>query len=160
LRAVVSGIDPSLPLYSVTTMPRLVDASLASDRFTTLLLGAFGCVSLLLAGIWIFGVFADDVTRRRKEIGIRLALGARGSRVVLLILERALRRAIAGIAIGAAVAFLFARGMETLLFGVTPSDPASFGVVARLVLAIAFVATIIPATHAVRRSPLSALRES
>jgi putative ABC transport system permease protein len=160
LRAVVSRIDPSLPLYSVTTMPRLVDASLASDRFTTLLLGAFGCVSLLLAGIGIFGVFADDVTRRRKEIGIRLALGARGSRVVLLILERALRRAIAGIAIGAAVAFLFARGMETLLFGVTPSDPASFGVVAGLVLAIAFVATIIPATRAVRRSPLSALRES
>ena len=160
LRAVVAGIDASLPLYSVTTMPRLVDASLASDRFTTLLLGVFGCVSLLLAGIGIFGVLADDVTRRRKEIGIRLALGARGSRVVLLILARALRRAAVGIAIGAALAFLFARGMETLLFGVTPSDPASFGVVAGLVLAIALVATVIPATHAVRRSPISALRES
>ena len=159
LRAVVSGIDAALPLYSVTTLPRLVDASLASDRFTTFVLGAFGLAALLLAGIGVFGVFADDVARRRKEIGIRLALGAGGSRVIALILGRAFRRATAGIAIGAAVALLFARAMEALLFGVTPSDPASFAIVSALVLAIALVATLIPAAAAIRRSPLSALRE-
>jgi predicted permease len=159
LRAVVSGIDAALPLYSVTTLPRLVDGSLASDRFTTFVLGAFGLAALLLAGIGVFGVFADDVARRRKEIGIRLALGAGGSRVITLILGRALRRATVGVAIGAAVALLFARAMEALLFGVTPSDPASFVIVSGVVLAIALVATLIPAALAVRRSPLSALRE-
>ena len=159
LRAAMSGIDTAIPLYSVTTLSRLVGASLASDRFTTFLLGAFGLTALLLAGIGIFGVFADDVARRRKEIGIRLALGAGGWRVIGLILGRALRRAAAGIAIGALVALLFARAMEALLFGVSPSDPASFAIVIALVLATALVATLIPATAAVRRSPLSALRE-
>jgi putative ABC transport system permease protein len=159
LRSAAAAIDSALPLYSVTTLPRLVDTSIASDRFTTLLLSVFGLTSLSLAGVGVFGVFADEVGRRRKEIGIRLALGARHSQVVLQIVARALGRATAGITIGAAVAFLFARAMAGLLFGVTPSDPASFAGVATAVLVIALVATVIPAVQAIRRAPLSALRE-
>jgi putative ABC transport system permease protein len=159
LRSAVATIDRALPLYSVTTLPRLVDTSVASDRFTTLLLSVFGLTSLSLAGVGVFGVFADEVGQRRKELGIRLALGARHSQVVLQIVARALGRATAGITIGTAVAFLFARAMAGLLFGVTPSDTASFAVVAIAVLVIALVATVIPAVQAIRRAPLSALRE-
>jgi putative ABC transport system permease protein len=159
LRAALAAIDGSLPLYSVTTLPRLVDASLASDRFTALLLTAFGITSLLLAGVGVFGVFAEDVSTRRRELGIRLALGARPSQVVRQILARSMRRAAAGVAIGAAAALVFARAMSTLLFGVTPGDPASFATVAAIVLVVALVATLLPAVQAIRRAPLSALRE-
>src|SRR5262249_43963703 len=159
LRSAVAAIDGSLPLYSLTTLPQLVETSLASDRFTMMLLSAFGIASLTLAGVGVFGVFAEDVSRRRREIGIRLALGARHSKVVAQILARALRRAAVGVAIGAALALGFARAMSAVLFGVTPTDTASFASVAAIVLAIALVATLIPAVQAVRRAPLSALRE-
>ena len=159
LRSAVAAIDGSLPLYSLTTLPQLVETSLASDRFTMMLLSAFGIASLTLAGVGVFGVFAEDVSRRRREIGIRLALGARHSQVVAQILARALRRAAVGVAIGAALALGFARAMSAVLFGVTPTDTASFASVAAIVLAIALVATLIPAVQAVRRAPLSALRE-
>jgi len=159
LRSAVTAIDASLPLYSVTTLPSLVETSLASDRFATLLLSAFGIAAMALAGVGVFSVFAEDVSRRRRELGIRLALGARRSQVVLQVAARAMRRAAAGVAIGAAAALVFARAMSALLFGVTPSDPVSFATVAAAVVAVALVATLIPAIQAIRRAPLSALRE-
>jgi len=99
------------------------------------------------------------VSRRRKEIGIRLALGARMSTVVRLIVAGAMRRAAAGVAIGAAAALLFARAMAALLFGVAPFDLPSFAMATASVVAVALVATVIPTVQAIRRSPLSALRE-
>ncbi|HXT29248.1 MAG TPA: ADOP family duplicated permease [Vicinamibacterales bacterium] len=159
LRSALAGIDATLPLYAVNTMPRVVDLSLASDRFTTVMLSAFGAVSLLLVAVGVFGVFAEDVSRRRKEIGIRLALGARMSTVVRLIVAGAMRRAAAGVAIGAAAALLFARAMAALLFGVAPFDLPSFAMATASVVAVALVATVIPTVQAIRRSPLSALRE-
>jgi predicted permease len=158
LRAVVTALDPTLPVYQATTLTGLVDRSLARDRFTALLLGAFAVVSLLLAGVGIYGVFSGDVTQRRKEIGIRVALGARPAGVIGLVLRRALTRAGIGIALGVLAALGLARSMRTLLFGVTSSDPASFIVVTVVLAVVAVVATLVPAIRAARVSPLTAIR--
>jgi putative ABC transport system permease protein len=158
LRAAVAVLEPSLPLYQVTTMSDLVGTSLAGDRFTTALLGAFAVVALLLAAVGIFGVFSADVTARRREIGVRIALGAGSWRVVSLLLRRALTRALAGIVAGAIVALLLARFMASLLFSVSPSDPASLAAVTALLLTIAGAATLVPALKALRASPLDVLR--
>jgi putative ABC transport system permease protein len=159
LRATVGSIDASVPLYAVTTLPQLVDTSLAGDRLTTLLLAGFALVALLLAGVGVFGVFAGDVTRRRKEIGIRLALGAPESGVISMLLVAAMRRALLGVAAGALLAVLLGRAMQSLLFGVGATDPISFVSVAAIVTSLALAATLVPTWQALRRSPLRSLRE-
>ncbi|HUQ82188.1 MAG TPA: ABC transporter permease [Gemmatimonadaceae bacterium] len=158
LRAAVTSIDPSVPLYQVTTLDGLIGRTLARDRFTAVLLAAFAVVSLVLAGVGIYGVFAGDVSQRRKEIGIRVALGAPSSGVVALVMRRALVRAVAGVALGTAGALLAARGMASLLYGVGSTDPLSFGGVAVLLLLVAVAATLVPAWRAARVSPLIAIR--
>ena len=115
-------------------------------------------VALALAAIGIFGVFSADVAHRRKEIGVRLALGAGSSRVVLLLMRRALTRAAVGVLAGAAMALLLARSMASLLFGVQATDPVSLLTVAALLLAVATIATLIPALKALRSSPVDVLR--
>jgi putative ABC transport system permease protein len=159
LRTAVASLDPSIPLYLVTTMPGLVDASLAADRFTAFLLAAFAAVALAMASVGVFGVFSSEVTRRRKEIGIRMALGASGSGVVALLLGQAIHRAAIGIAAGAAIALVLGRGMGSLLFGIAAADPASFAIVSGIVTGLAVTATLIPAILLLRSAPLSALRE-
>jgi predicted permease len=159
LRAAVAGLDPSLPLYAVTTLPDLVDTTLAPERFTMYVLAVFAISALLLAAVGIFGVLGGDVTRRRREIGIRLALGATGSRLVVLLLRRSLLCAAAGVAAGMLLAVLLARLMTTLLFGVHPADPVSLAAVAGLVLVVATTATLIPALRAIRGTTWSVLRE-
>jgi predicted permease len=159
LRAEVASMDASLPLYSVTTMGTLVDRSFARDRLTAFLLAAFATVALLLASVGVFGVVAGDVANRRKEIGIRLALGSRPSAVLALLLRRASVRIFVGVAGGVAIALAGGRVMRSLLFGVTPADPVSFLSIAVLMSAIAATATVLPGVQALRRSPLSTLRE-
>jgi ABC-type antimicrobial peptide transport system permease subunit len=159
LRSVVAALDASLPLYAVTTLPDLVDTTLASERWTMYLLIAFAVSAVFLAGVGVLGVFVGDITTRRREIGIRLALGASGSRLVLLLLRGSLLRAAVGIAVGTFVAVLIARMMTAVLFGVRPTDPLSLLTVAGFVLALAIAATLMPAIRAIRQSPLSALRE-
>ena len=158
LRRTLRELDPGIPLYEVWSMPTLVDRSLARDRFTAFLLGLFALVSLCLAFIGIYGVFAGDVVRRRKEIGIRVALGARTFTIAGMVIRRALVLTTAGILVGTALALVLARAMSSFLFGVGASDPASF-VVTAFVLALAAVgATTIPALRAARVSPITAIR--
>jgi putative ABC transport system permease protein len=159
LRTVARSLDPSLPLYDIVTMPALVSRSLARDWFIVLLLAGFAGIALLLAAVGIVGVFAGDVTRRRKEIAIRLALGARESRVVSMLLVAATRRATAGIAAGVLLAGVMGHVMQSLLFGVGPTDPVSFAGVAALVMAVALAATLVPTWQALRARPLTSLRE-
>ena len=158
LRSALAELDRGLPLYEAATLEHLVDESLARDRFTTSLLGGFALLSLLLAGVGVYGVFAGDVTRRRKEIGIRLALGSRRSGVILLILREALARALVGVGIGALAALVLSRSMTSLLFGIGAADPLSYLAVAVLLIGLAAVATLIPAIQAARVSPLVAVR--
>ena len=124
------------------------------------MLAAFAGIALLLAGVGIFGVFSADVIRRRKEIGIRMALGARGSQVVLRLVGLALRRAAVGITAGLLLARLLSGSMEALLFGVRPSDSLSLIAVAALMIVVALAATLVPALRAIRGAPLTALRDN
>lgn len=157
LRTAVRSLDPSLPLYMVTAVPDAVDRSLARDRFTTLILSVFAVVALLLAAVGIYGVFAAEVGARRKEIGVRLALGARGVGVVGLVVRRAALLSGLGVAIGMGVALLLTRSMTSLLFGVGASDPTSLVSAGLLLLTVGLAATAIPAIRAARTSPLEAI---
>ena len=159
LRAAVAALDGSLPVYGITTLPDLVDTMVAPERFTMYVLIVFALSALFLAAVGVFGVFIGDVTSRRREIGIRLALGAHGGGVVLLLLRGSLLRAAAGIVAGTLLAVLLTRTMTAVLFGVHPTDPLSLASVAALVLGLSTTATLMPAVRAIRRSPLAALRE-
>jgi len=158
LQAIVTTLDPALPVYWVTTLDDMVGRALSRDRFTAALLGAFAVVSLLLAAVGIYGVFAGDVAQRRKEIGIRVALGAPSGGVIALVMRRAVTRAVLGVAFGTGGALLAARAMRSLLFGVGAADPVSFVGVAALLLLVALAATLVPAVRAARVSPLVAIR--
>jgi putative ABC transport system permease protein len=124
-----------------------------------LLLAGFALAALFLAGVGVFGVFADDVARRRKEIGVRLALGARESGLIAMVLAAAVRHVVVGVAAGAVLAGLLGHAMRALLFGVSAADPLSFASVAAAVAGLALVATIVPTWQALRRAPLRSLRE-
>ena len=158
LQAIVTALDPALPVYWVTTLDDMVGRALSRDRFTAALLGAFAVVSLLLAAVGIYGVFAGDVAQRRKEIGIRVALGAPSGGVIALVMRRAMTRAVLGVALGTGGALLAARVMRSLLFGVGAAEPVSFVGVATLLLLVAVAATLVPAVRAARVSPLVAIR--
>jgi predicted permease len=158
LRAALRSLDSTLALHRIETVDRAMSAALARDRFIATLLSTFAALALLLASVGIYGVFADDVASRRKEIGIRIALGAPSRGVLLGMLGRALASALVGIAIGGVGAMLLARSMQSLFFGIEWTDAWSFGAAAVSLLAVTLVATFIPAAHAARVSPLLVLR--
>jgi len=158
VRQALASVDASVPLYRATSLESAVAASVAQDRFTTVLLGAFAILSLMLAAVGVYGVLSGDVARRRKEIGIRLALGADTTSVTGLVLRRGLTPALTGVAIGIVVAALIARSMSALVYGIGTHDPVSFVSVAGVLLGVAIVATLLPAIRATRVSPLEAIR--
>jgi putative ABC transport system permease protein len=158
LRKSLASVDPTVPLYKATTLEAAEGATFAQDRLTTVLLSGFAVLSLLLASVGVYGVLAADVARRRREIGIRLALGARAASVRRMVLGRALGPAMVGIAVGLVVALLLARSMSSLLYGVGVNDPVSFVVVTAVLIAVAILAATIPALRATRVSPLEAIR--
>jgi predicted permease len=158
VRQALASVDPLVPLYRATSLESAVAASVAQDRFTTALLGAFAVLSLMLAAVGVYGVLSGDVARRRKEIGIRLALGADTASVTRLVLRRGLTPALLGVVIGILVAMLIARSMSTLVYGIGTYDPVSFVAVAGVLLGVAMVATLLPAIRATRVSPLDAIR--
>ncbi len=159
LRAAVAALAPGVPLFQVERMARSVDVAVARERFTTFVLSAFAAIALVLGGVGVFGVIAGEVGRKRKEIGLRMALGAGPSTVTWMMLRQTVVRAAVGIAAGALLAAWLARSMTSLLFGVAPLDPASYLMTIVLVLGLALVATLIPVGQALTRSPLTALRE-
>jgi putative ABC transport system permease protein len=158
LRGAIAAVDASVPLYRVASLESSVGETLARDRFITVLLSAFAALSLLLAAVGVYGVVSTDVTHRRKEIGIRVALGAATSAVASLVLRRVLGPALGGVSIGVAAALLLARSMSAMVFGVGTADPSSFAVVIGLLLLVAGIATLVPALRATRVSPLEAIR--
>jgi cell division protein FtsX len=158
IRAEVRRLDPSLPVANARPMTEVVDASLATPRLTGSLLSIFAGLALLLAGVGVAGVLSYLVSRRRREIGIRLALGASRANVLGLVIRRGVAYAAAGITVGAVAALFLTRLMEGLLYGVAPRDPATFAAVTGFLLAIAVAASAIPALRAARVDPLEALR--
>jgi putative ABC transport system permease protein len=157
-KKVVWDVDPNLPLVSVAPFDARVAESVRVPRFTTFVLTLFGAVGLLLAAIGIYGVMSFDVAQRTREIGIRLALGARPDRVARLVLKRGLQLAAVGTAGGLLAALAASRVMSSLLFGVSATDPLTFALVVVVLLAVAIAATWLPAHRATRVDPIEVLR--
>ena len=158
LRSTVQAIDKNQPVYELKTLAERVDEGVAVSRSLTLLFTAFALLGLTLGAVGIYGIVSYSVTQRTHEIGIRMALGARASNVLSLIMKNGLALVLTGIVIGVASALMLTRFLSTLLFGIQPNDSVTFVIVSAVFFVIAMVAALIPALRATRVDPLIALR--
>jgi putative ABC transport system permease protein len=160
IRGAIQSVDPGLPVFGVTSLDQVLDASLASRRFSANLVAGFAGGALLLASIGIYGLLAYMVGQRSREIGLRLALGAQRADVLRLVLGKGVVLAGLGIVAGVIFSASTASMMASLLYGVRPHDPAVFLMVPLLLLVVAIAASYIPAWRATKVDPIVALRES
>ena len=151
-------IDSTLPTYSVSPLATVVSDSVAQRRFSMLLIVLFAVVALFLAAVGLYGVVAYTVSQRTREIGLRMAIGAAPSHVLTMVVGGGMKLALIGVVIGVAGALALARLVQTMLFEVAPSDPVSYVITAALLLAIAAVASYVPARRAMRVDPMVALQ--
>ncbi|HET7697365.1 MAG TPA: ABC transporter permease [Vicinamibacterales bacterium] len=158
VRAVFRSLDPSVPIYDVATLPELVAKSSAERQFVMRLLAAFAAVAVFLAAIGLYGVVSHGVAQRTREVGVRVALGAQRRDVLALVLAGGARLVAAGVAAGMAAAALATRSLGTLVFGVSPLDPLTFGAAAVMLTVVALGAHILPIRRALRIDPAAALR--
>jgi putative ABC transport system permease protein len=158
VRREVQSIDPNLPLPELRTVRDTVASALWPARMGAVLLGVFAGLALLLAAIGVYGVVSFGVAQRTREIGLRMALGAGAASVQGMVLKQGLRLVAAGLSIGLVLALVAARFLESLLFGVSGRDPATFVIVPLVLAAVALVACLLPARRATRLDPLVALR--
>ncbi len=158
VRREVRALDPYQPVAELATMSQLVRGALSQRRFTMSLLGAFAALALGLAAIGLYGVVAYSVTQRRREIGLRLALGASHRRIRALVVRQGLRPALVGTAIGVLAAILLTRLMRNMLFGIGPGDPITVLAVASMLTAVAAIASLVPAQRVMRVHPAESLR--
>ncbi len=152
------AINPGQPATSFRDIQELVDHAVSPRRFFVSLVGAFAALGLMLASLGIYGVISYSVSRQTQEIGIRMALGATASRVQLGVLNRTLRLATVGIALGTFASFIVARAIASLLYATDPSDPPTFAATILILSAIALLAGYIPARRASHIDPMAALR--
>jgi predicted permease len=157
VRAQIRALDPQMPVAHLRTMDDIVSNSIARQRFSMLLLGAFGVLALLLAVVGIYGVVAQLVAARRQEFGVRAALGATPRALVRISLRDGMRQTAAGLAIGAVAALMLTRLMQGMIYGVTTSDPVTFVLALVITGAVAMAASYLPARRAGRVDPASAL---
>jgi len=159
LRRQVAALDSELAVYDVRPLLELLSDRLAASRFVMALLGGFALLGLALATVGVYGVVAGSVERRTGEIGLRLAVGADSGDVLRLVLGQAARLAAAGVTLGLLAAFALTRVLQSLLFGVSPTDPATFAAVAGVLAMAALLASYLPARRASRLDPAAVLRE-
>lgn len=159
LRTVVQALDPAIPLYGVTTYADAIGGSIARPRFTSMLFAVFASIGLILGAIGIYGVLAYTVAERTREIGIRRALGAPAGRLARLILRQGMAPVVAGVVVGLGLALAGSRYLESMLFGVSTSDPSTYVGVAAGVLVTALLACLAPIRRALGVSPSVALTE-
>jgi ABC-type antimicrobial peptide transport system permease subunit len=158
IQRTVAGLDPSLPIIRLRAMDEVFDESIGRPRLLAQLLAIFAALALLLSTIGIYGVLSYMVTERRREIGIRMALGATPSSMLRMVLGQGFRLALAGIGIGLAIALAAGRTLTSLLFGVGSADPITMAAVVALIGAVALVACYMPGRSATRVDPMVALR--
>jgi predicted permease len=158
VRRTVHSLDPILPLFHIRTTEELLGHSAADRQFSMLLFTAFAALALLLAAVGLYGVLSYSVSQRQSEIGIRLALGADVSQVRALVLKQGMKPALIGVAAGLLGAAFATQAMRTLLFGIEPSDPATFVLVPVVLLAVTMIACYVPSVRATRIDPANALR--
>ena len=159
IRSAVMEVDPLQPIYRVQTMDEVVSRSVADRTFDTLLLSVFAALALLLAVVGVYSVMSYDVSLRRSEVGLRMALGADRGGVIGLFLGRGLRLALAGAVVGGLLAALATRLLESRLYGVQATDPTTYATGAAVLLVVAAAACALPAWRAARMEPTQALRD-
>jgi putative ABC transport system permease protein len=157
MREVVRGLDTQLPV-KFRTLDEIFSSSLDRQRFSLVIFGVFGVAALLLAAMGIYGVTSYAVAQRTQEIGIRMALGAQMPDVLKLVLKSAMSLVLVGAVLGLAGAYAATRVMSSLLFGVTPTDLATFIAVPLVLFVVALMASLVPARRATKVDPLVALR--
>lgn len=158
VRAAVWSVDADQPVASIRSMEEIFDAELANRNLQMMLVGGFAVLALVLASVGLYGVLSYAVAQRTTEIGVRIALGAERRNVIGAVLQSAVLLAASGIGIGIAAAFGATRLLSSFLFGVSPTDPITFGAVPALLLAVALLAAYVPARRAARVDPVEALR--
>jgi putative ABC transport system permease protein len=158
IRGAVWDVDKDLPVTRIRTMEEVRSLSVMSPRLNLLLFGLFAALALVLATIGIYGVTAYSVAQRTREIGIRIALGARANDVLRLVVGQGARLALIGVVLGMVGAFALTRLMASMIYGVSAADPLTFFAVAFLLVFVALTACYIPARRAMRVDPLVALR--
>jgi len=159
LRTKVRAIDPAIPLYDAGSLAQFVGASFDNRRAVMLLLAAFAGLALFLSALGIYGVLAYDVSQRTREIGVRSAIGASRQQISGLIVRQGLWKAGIGVALGLVGAALLSNSMTTMLFNVKPTDPAVYATGSIVLIAVALLASYLPARRASRIDPLVALRD-
>ncbi len=157
-REILRDLDPEIPAR-FRTFQQVYSASLGSRKFNVILIGFFGATALLLAAAGVFGVMAYSVSRRTREFGVRVALGATSGDVLRMVLGQGMRTILIGVAIGIVGSFALTRAVSSLLFGVTATDPVTFGGVTLLLVSVALLACYIPARRATKVDPIVALRD-
>jgi putative ABC transport system permease protein len=158
LRQQVTSIDPDQPIYNIRTMDEIRSESVAPERLNLTLLSIFAGIALVLSIVGIYGVMSYTVTQRTHEIGIRMAIGAQPRDVFRMVIRQGMMLALIGVAFGLVGAFALTRLMTTMLFGVTPTDPATFAGIALLLTGVALVACYIPGRRATKVDPVVSLR--
>ncbi len=158
IRQEIRGLDPNLPVANVRAMSEVVGATLSSPRFTGFLLVTFATIALALSAIGVYGVLSYLVSRRTREIGIRLAIGAGRAQVLRMVLGSGLALAFSGVALGLTLALVAARFMRTMLYGVGPADPLTFVAVGVTLSLVALLSSLVPAWRATRVNPVVALK--
>jgi putative ABC transport system permease protein len=158
VRDAMRGVDPDLALYDFGLLSEQLGGAWAKQRFTSAVLATFAGLALLLAATGVFGVVATLVSERTREIGIRIALGATPSDVGRLVVRQGMKLPLAGLTVGAVLAFPAAQALRGLLYGVSARDPRVFAAVAALLALVALLATMIPAWRATRVDPRIAMR--
>jgi len=159
VQRVVRAVDPDQPIRLVRSMTEIIALTVGDRRQQTTLLVAFGALALLIASLGLYGLLAQTVSARSREIGLRIALGATWRNVMRMVMSRGIALTGAGVSIGAALAWSITRAMETLLYGVGAADPLTFALVAGLLAAVSAVACAIPAVRAARVDPMLVLRD-
>jgi ABC-type antimicrobial peptide transport system permease subunit len=158
IQAALSRVDPGLRPASVMTLEDHVGRSILRERMLAMLAGFFGALSLLLSAVGVYGVMALLVARRRREIGVRMALGASAGSVLRMVLRETSRLTLLGCAIGAGLGLVLMRTTESVLYGIQPHDPLTFGAAIACLLLIALGASYLPGHSAARTNPVEALR--
>jgi predicted lysophospholipase L1 biosynthesis ABC-type transport system permease subunit len=158
IQQAVWSIDKDQPITAVRTMDEIVDLSVAEQRFQMLLLTIFAGVAVLLAMIGVFGVLSYSVNQRMNEIGVRIALGARSRDVVAIVAKQGLSFVVAAVALGTLASLAASRWIQPLLYGESAKDPLAYAAVSVMMIAVAIVASVVPAARAARVDPNHALR--
>src|SRR5262249_48210400 len=160
LREIVASIDRTVPVTRVRAMDDVIAQSVAKPKFTTVLVGGFALAALLLGATGVYGVMSYVVSQRAHELGVRMALGATAADIGRLVVGRGTALALAGAVAGCAMALLATRALRSLLFGVSATDPLTFGGAVAAFILVAIAASALPARRATRADPVDALRES